>query len=572
MKHFLLIFTFFATNSLAFAQDNSEETYQFLDERIEILRNKPGEQLPYIKKMISKATKSNHLKILHKAFSLAAASATGGDKLKYGDSLIMTALKQKNSDVTGDCYLARGSLFMNEEKYQNALQDYVKGYYFIKRNNNPYLINNAHFLIAQTKIYLGQYDEARNILKKVLSFYRENHKKIEDTDYALYYIYTLISYIDANSHLSNFKENKTLIREGQNFIKKNHYENYASYFLSLEGTDAFHQQNYVLAIEKLDAALALYHDNWKHLTEIFYLGLSHWHKGDQEKAILYLLKIDAEYNKTGKLDPQFRPAIELLIKYYEKLGDTKKQLEIVDHLLALDRTYESDFKYLYHMLQKEYDVKSLKDEKLKLESTLVKEKTIRILVVILSVLLCAATFGILYWSKQRHKNYRKLIDKMYRERETYVEKEISDKNNNAESSIEGSDLQSKDISEINPFVVSTILAYLEKFENEKRFLQKDLSMQQLAQQCGTNITYFSKTVNIYKKDNFLSYITNLRLDYVVELWKKDPDARYYRIQEISGKAGFSTAQSFSKNFKEKYKISPSYFLKHLEMESRVPKK
>ena len=72
--------------------------------------------------------------------------------------------------------------------------------------------------------------------------------------------------------------------------------------------------------------------------------------------------------------------------------------------------------------------------------------------------------------------------------------------------------------------------------------------------------------NYYKKDNFLSYINNLRLDYVVKLWKINPKTRHLRIQEISSKAGFSTAQSFSKNFKEKYQISPSYFLKHLEKE------
>lgn len=569
MKHFLLVLILFGNISIVYAYNNLAETYPFLESKINNLKEKPSEQIVFIRKMIEKAKKDNNIQMLHRAYSLGSTYTRNSEQLKYGDSLLITAFKQNDSDIIGDCFLAKGTIYMNEERYQDALQNYVKGYEYIKKKNNPYLVHNAEFLIAQTKIYLGQYQEARDILTDVLSFYRNHHKKIDNTDYGLYYIYTLISYIDTNSRLSFFEENKLLIREGLNFINKNNYKDYTSYFVSLEGTDLFHQKKYDLAIEKLNEALKLYDDNWKHLTEIYYLGLSYWYKGDKNSALNYLLKINTEYKTTGKLDPQFRPAIELLINYYKEQGDTKKQLEFVDQLLELDKIYEKDFKYLYATLQKEYDIKDLKEKKLNLEDALLKERKIKIIIIALSAFVLTISVRLLYLSRKRQKYYKKLLTQMYGNEDTSKENEITENSKISEYNNINEVFDSSEISDINPLVIENILTFLNKFEKEKRFLQKDLSLHNLSQECGTNISYFSKVINYYKKDNFLSYINNLRLDYVVELWKTNPKTRHLRIQEISFKAGFSTAQSFSKNFKEKYQISPSYFLKRLENENNL---
>ena len=566
MKQFLLVLMSFGSVFMLYAGNNLTETYPFLESRIINLKEKPTNQLVFIQKMIDKAKKDGNIQMLHRAYSLASTYTRGNEQLKYGDSLLITAFKQKDSDIIGDCFLAKGSIYMNEEKYQDALQNYVKGYEYIKKKNNPYLIYNAEFLIAQTKIYLGQYQEAHDILTKVLSFYRKNHQKIDNTDYGLYYIYTLISYIDTNSRLSLFNENKLLIPEGFDFVNKHNYKDYISYFVSLEGTDAFYQKKYDLAIEKLNKALKLYDDNWKHLTEVYYLGLSHWYKGDKNAAMQYLLKIDEEFKTTGKLDPQFRPAIELLINYYKEQNNTKKQLEFVDQLLALDKVYEKDFKYLYVTLQKEYDVNELKKEKLHLENAVVKEKRTKVIIIILSALVLSVLVRLIYLSQQREKQYKKLLTRIYADEDVLKENENSE-NSKISKYINGkSEFDSNEISEINPLIIENILTFLAKFEKERKFLQKDLNLHHLAQQCGTNSSYFSKVINYYKKDNFMSYINNLRLNYVVELWKINHKTRHLRIQEIAEQSGFSTAQSFSKNFKEKYQISPSYFIKRLNLD------
>lgn len=549
--------------SIVCSQNKIEMSYPFLESRIANLKEKPDQQFIYIKTMISKAKKENNIKKLHRAYSIASTYTTGGKQLKYSDSLLSTAYKQNNTDIIGDCYLSRGSVYMYQEKYQQALQDYLKGYAYIKRKSNPYLLHNAEYLIAQTKIYLGEYQEAHDILSNALIFYRKNHLKINDTDYGLYYIYTLISIIDTNSYLLQFQENKNLIKEGVDFVTKNNYSDYLAYFISAEGIDAFRQKDYEAAIKKLEKSLSLYHDNWKHLTDNYYLGISYWHIGDKNTAIPYLLLIDSEYKTTGKLDPMFHPALEILFDYYKAKGNKEKQLEYVQKLFVLSKAYERDYKQLYGRLQKDYNSTKWQTEKHILENDLIKEKRIKILMTGVSITFFSVLGLYTYRSHKRKKYYKNLLSKYHKNEnneEEHYQKTINPDSENISINPE--------LSDINPLIIENILLFLEKFEKEKKYLEKELNIQQLAQQCGTNISYFSKVVNQYKNDNFLSYINNLRLEYVVQQWKTNPKTQHLMIQETALRAGFNTAQSFSKNFKEKYNISPSYFLKRLNMEKK----
>ncbi|WP_230038505.1 helix-turn-helix domain-containing protein [Chryseobacterium sp. Bi04] len=120
-----------------------------------------------------------------------------------------------------------------------------------------------------------------------------------------------------------------------------------------------------------------------------------------------------------------------------------------------------------------------------------------------------------------------------------------------------------ELTDINPLIVESILHSLETFEKEKKYLDKNASLSNLAKECATNTSYMSKVVNHYKKQNFASYLNDLRLNHATELWRKNPKLRYKSIQGMADMTGFNTAQSFSKKFNEKYKISPTHFLKNL---------
>ncbi|MFC6269846.1 hypothetical protein [Frigoriflavimonas asaccharolytica] len=117
-------------------------------------------------------------------------------------------------------------------------------------------------------------------------------------------------------------------------------------------------------------ALNSYNDQWSHNTEVYYLGLANWKLGKHAVAIKYLEEIDKEYEKEKKLDPQFRTAYELLIKYNDSIGNKDKQLLYINKLMLLDRSYEKNFKYLYSKINKEYDTQKLIDIKNRIEKSL----------------------------------------------------------------------------------------------------------------------------------------------------------------------------------------------------------
>ncbi len=571
MRRFLLFLVCFLSVFISSGKQNLPYSYAFLESKVENLKEKPSEQLQYIRKMIIKSKEENDIKKLHRAYSLASTYTRGALQLKYGDSLLITAFKQNDTDIIGDCYLAKGSILMNEEKYTAALDNYMTGYEYIKKKKNLYLVNNAEYLIAQTKIYLKQYKDANNILKGVVSFYRENHPKIGDTDYSLYYLYSLIAYIDTNSHLGKFKDNENLISEGINFINENKYHDYLCYFLSLEGTDAFFQKKYDYAIEKLTEALRLYDDNWKHLTDVYYIGMSYWEKGNKDEALKYLLKIDNEYVTNKKLDPQFRPAIERLVDYYKDKDNSAKQLEYINHLRALDKLYEKDYQELYPALTKVYDTKKLNEAKIKLEKDLQTEKRIRIIVIILSVLIVVSISWLAYRYYHRQKFYKKLYAQMYATTPVNDTKTENSENSDIQNSVAITKIMSmdKELSEMNPLVIENILTYLDNFEADCEYLKQDVSLRNMSIECCTNKSYLSKIVNHYKNDHFNSYVNTLRLKYIVNEWKIHPATRNLPICDIAKKIGFGTAQSFSRNFKEMYNISPTYFLKKLDKTTGV---
>lgn len=211
-------------------------------------------------------------------------------------------------------------------------------------------------------------------------------------------------------------------------------------------------------------------------------------------------------------------------------------------------------------------MKTMDKENLQLQQTILKEKKLQLNLIVLSVIsfiIISILFllVILYYKKQQY--YKKLyilgIHKIKEDNEKQIAiEEIQDKTTQQEHQLE----------DVSPLIVEHILTYLDTFEKEKKYLIKEISLLQMARECGTNTSYLSKVINHCKKNNFASYLSELRLCYAKELWETNPKLRHLSIQGMADKVGFKTAQSFSKNFQEKYKISPTQFLKNIDRETQ----
>ncbi|QOW10687.1 hypothetical protein Q73A0000_10025 [Kaistella flava (ex Peng et al. 2021)] len=76
----------------------------------------------YIKVYIAKAKKEHNLEKLYRGYSLATFNKQGDVQIKYGDSLILTAVKIKDNDKIGEAFVSSSQTHVNNEDYRNALE------------------------------------------------------------------------------------------------------------------------------------------------------------------------------------------------------------------------------------------------------------------------------------------------------------------------------------------------------------------------------------------------------------------------------------------------------------------
>jgi AraC-like DNA-binding protein len=112
-----------------------------------------------------------------------------------------------------------------------------------------------------------------------------------------------------------------------------------------------------------------------------------------------------------------------------------------------------------------------------------------------------------------------------------------------------------------------ILNKLKRFENSKRFNNKDISLSVLAGQFDTNTKYLSEIINSHYSMNFNTYINKLRINYIVEKLKTDPNFINYKISYLAENCGFSSHSSFATVFKSITGISPIKFIELLNNEN-----
>ena len=389
-----------------------------------------------------------------------------------------------------------------------------------------------------------------------------------------------MSYLDTNTKIGKQSENQALIDEVLKYIKNNKLDQYTPYFISIEGTDAFYKKDYKTAIKKLTQSLLTYNDQWPHHTDIYYLGLSFWHSGRKKVAIKYLEEIDNEYNKTKKLNPNFRTAYEILIKYNDSIGNTEKQLEYINKLMALDKSYEKNYKYLYTRINKEYDNQKLIEEKNKIEKSLKTQKITNVFLFLISLLVIGlivlryrklqktykARFEeIIAQSELKKHDDKKITQKhalLTKEQENKEDSQIIPKVNITEASFDYNFYNK--IPGLNPIFIENILNQLEEFENDNKFLDTQISQRLLSENFSTNATYLSKIINVYKGKTFNIYINDLRLDYIIEFLKNDVKYLNMDVKELARLSGFSNTENFSDNFQRKFEIKPSYFIKMMK--------
>ena len=425
---FFLTFIFFLAFNL-FLNAQLTEKFEKIEGKINSEINNPPKMWELIYQYIQDTKKNNNEEGLLNAYKIASVYAEHPKNFKYADSALNIAKKSQNAKLLTIAYLNRGIIYMDESKHQKALDDILIANQYSIKIDDEYFNNKTKYYMAQNKIYLGLYEEANLELNSCMNFFKDNlNNSNYGKDYQQFYIYSMMSYIDTNTRIGKQIENTKLIKEIIYYLKKNKLDNYIPYFISSEGTDAYYSGNYHLAITKLSQALRLYNDYWPHFVEVFYLGMSNWKLGKKEVAVKYFEEIDKDYNETQKLDPQFRTAYELLIKYNDSISNRDKQLDYINKLMKLDRSYEKNYKYLYTKINKEYDTKKLILEKNEIESSLKTQRTI-----ISTILLLTILATLFFWN--RYNSLQKKYKEKFEEIISIKHKKVNEVNKELASEI-----------------------------------------------------------------------------------------------------------------------------------------
>ena len=588
MKPFLrilfIIFLLLSNIVKIFAQNNSELNYSYkeIEKKIEKSHNSEVEMWKWINLYIKKSKKENNNETLIYAYREASNNTNLPNNFKYSDSALITAKKTNDKKLLSYAYLNRGTIYMDEEMYNKALDDILLSNKYSEELGDEYTYHKTKYFIAQNKIYLGLYEDANNELKSCLEYFKKNLNLKDELgkSFSTFYLYSLMSYLDTNTKIGKQSENQALIDEVLKYIKNNKLDQYTPYFISIEGTDAFYKKDYKTAIKKLTQSLLSYNDQWPHHTDIYYLGLSFWYSGRKKVAIKYLEEIDNEYNKTKKLNPNFRTAYEILIKYNDSIGNTEKQLEYINKLMALDKSYEKNYKYLYTRINKEYDNQKLIEEKNKIEKSLKTQKITNVFLFLISLLVIGL---IVLRYRKLQKTYKARFEEIIAQSELkkHDDKKITQKHalitKQPENKEDSQIIPEVNITEasfdynfynkipgLNPIFIENILNQLEEFENDNKFLDTQISQRLLSENFSTNATYLSKIINVYKGKTFNIYINDLRLDYIIEFLKNDVKYLNMDVKELARLSGFSNTENFSDNFQRKFKIKPSYFIKMMK--------
>lgn len=105
-----------------------------------------------------------------------------------------------------------------------------------------------------------------------------------------------------------------------------------------------------------------------------------------------------------------------------------------------------------------------------------------------------------------------------------------------------------------------ILAKLRKFEASTKYTSNDMSLATLSAQLDVNTKYLSEIINKHYNDNFNMYINRLRINYIIEKLKNEPEYLNYKISYLADESGFSSHSSFATVFKSITGIAPTVFI------------
>ncbi|MBG6063611.1 tetratricopeptide (TPR) repeat protein [Flavobacterium sp. CG_9.1] len=518
--------------------------YDYLFERIKESENDPVKESLYLQSFLSKAKSEKNSQEIVNGYKNYLRRSPENLKLVYADSMIYTAKKSMDNALIGSAYLSKGIVYYAQKKHNYALDNYLIANNFISKTTDKYLIYKTKYNIAHIKYYLGFYDEAISLFRECIGYFKKGDSRG--------YLNSLHSLGLCYNRIGNYglctDTNEKGIAEGRR-LNNDEMEGYFNYS---EGVNQYFRGNYATAIKKITYSLPTILKNKDFANEAvgyFYIGKSYWDLKNPQMAIAYFKKVDTIFNDKGYIRPDLRNNYELLISYFKSKSNPDRQLYYIEKLLKVDSVLNSRYRYVSGRIHKEYDTKELLTQKKKIENLLDKRKYNDFIFTGVIFFLFLSVLFLIYRHIRNKRVYKQRFDELMKKSEVATKLESKNIANGIE--------------DINQDTVAAVLKQLEKFEKDKKFLEKDLTLTKLAVAFDSNTRYISKIISHYRDKKFVDYLNDLKVDYLIILLKEDKMLRNYTNKALAEEVGFSSTQRFATAFFARTGMPTSYFIEEL---------
>lgn len=479
----------------------------------------------------------------------------------FVDEASQIALQANDEDKYYDSLNIKGSICFVYDDYTEALSYYKKAYVYYKKINDVSRLARIRHNMALIENQIGRRKQALMKVKENLSLYEEGvfdkEKRVSgyiNTLLNLSNIYTTIAddytegrtkYLDSAMTYNKLGMAKSLEVDNQEVY---------SIFLAIKGIifqkrGAFSKAyQYLDDAEKLILKLGL-----NNQLSIVYLhkGKNYFSQNEIDKALPYLLKTDSIITKDDTYSQNLLETYILLSQAYEKKGDLKKTVYYSKILQKRAKENDVQTRKVSEDLYKKYDVPSYLKKIEQLQKEAAEKEFLSKLFIYVSIILVILSLVGFWYYKKRVRTFKKRFDIVLNDLKAMEQ---------TQKKVEEKTTQAYVITDEN---IQKILDGLSKFEKKEQFLQKKCTLNYVAKKINTNSTYLSKTIQSHKQKKFVHYITDLRLEYALKRLKNDTRFRTYDIKSIASELGFNTAESFSKAFKKRTGIYPSFYIKNL---------
>lgn len=558
-SYYLLLLTIFILPLSLYAQ-TVQDSYQDLWKKITTDTISKKTRLYYLDIYIEKAQKENNVTEEYKALEKKAFNVSYKEVFPLLDSMIDLGKKSGNDIILEQGLSTTASFYYAQRNFKEALSYAIQSESLNLKTNNLYQLNTTRVDIGNIYYHSKHYRKAKEYFLKANSYYKgkEDYNHLRgyiSTLYSLSKTYWQLNKTDSLKTTIETSENTLPLLNNQDKVLETAYINYVKggyYFLKKDFNEA---QNYFL---KALPDIQKNEDFTNEYVIYLYLGKIAWEQNKKEKAISYFTKIDQFFQKENFLNYELRHAYDYLIAYYKETAQPQKQLEVTEHLIALNHQFEKEQQDLTSTLHYELETKKLEASKTDLQKQLSSNKYTYGIWLIGSGLLCLALCGYAYWQTKQKKQLRLRFNELINGVQSADDS--SEKNTNTEKSV----IETKNLTATE----ERLLLALQKFENEKGFL-KPLKLDDFAAELNTNRNTLSKLINTNKGVNFNQYINSLRVKQVLIDLKNNNRLRQLSMQGLAETYGFTNAKTFSIQFKAETSLSPAYFIEQLQLDDEA---